>query len=100
MSRPPPPPRGAEFVEAPKAPKKMYGLNELAPKAPDKFFDRPKVRNKIWPNLLRGRGGVQGRRGGGGGGGAELFERALVPVTCWFLIRMRKGQEHTEHGLR
>ena len=64
---PQPPPNGAEVFEAPRAPKKI--------------FDWPKVPKKIWPNLLRGRGWVQG--GGGGGGrplplsGAELLKRAL-----------------------
>ena len=35
---PPPPPAGAEF---------FFGLNQLAP---EKNFDRPKARRKIWPN--------------------------------------------------
>ena len=48
----PPPPRGAEFLG--EAPKKIFGLNELAPA---KFFDRPKARKKIRPSLSRGRGG-------------------------------------------
>ena len=50
---PPPPSGGAEVLEARK---KIIGLNELAPKAPEKTFDRPKARRKIWA---------------GAGGGAE-----------------------------
>ena len=45
---PPPPPGGAEFVQAPK---KIFGLNNLAPKAAEKSFDRPEARRKIWPNI-------------------------------------------------
>ena len=54
---PPPSPSGAEFLEAPKAPKKI--------------FDWPKARKKIWPNVLR--------EGGGGAppSGAELLKGAL-----------------------
>ena len=48
---PPPPSGGAEFLEAPK---KIFGLNQLAPKAPEKVLDRPKARRKIWPDILRG----------------------------------------------
>ena len=64
---PPPPRGGAEFLEAPN---KFFALNELAPKAPEKTFDRPKARRKIWPNLLGGGGGAQrlGVFWGGGGG--------------------------------
>ena len=87
---PPPPPGGVEFLEAPKAPKNLFGLNQLAPKAPEKIFDRPKARRKIWPNYLRGGGGwwVGGSRGGGWvvwdpppppppPGGAELLSGTL-----------------------
>ena len=35
---PPPPPGGAEVLEAPKAPKKIFGLKQLLPKAPEKNF--------------------------------------------------------------
>ena len=57
----PPPPTfgGAELLEAPN---KMSGLNQLAPKVPEKIFDRPKAQRNIWPNILRG----GGSRGGGG----------------------------------
>ena len=34
----PPPPGGAEFLEAPKVPKTIFGLNSLAPKAPEKIW--------------------------------------------------------------
>ena len=40
---PHPTPSGAEFFEAPK---KISGLNELAPKVPEKIFDQPKARKK------------------------------------------------------
>ena len=48
---PPPPPAQAdpELLEASKAPKKFFGLNGLAPKAPEKIFDWPKTRRKICP---------------------------------------------------
>ena len=46
----------------PKVPKKSLGLGQLAPEAPEKTFDWPDARQKIWPNLWRG--------GGTGGGGA------------------------------
>ena len=52
--QPPPPPSAAECLEAPKAPKKIFGLNSWAPKAPETIFDRPKARKKIWPNLFGG----------------------------------------------
>ena len=59
---PPPSPRpsGAEVLEAPKAPKKNFGLNELAPNTPEKIFDQPKARGKFWPNVLGGLGGWGG----------------------------------------
>ena len=38
---------------------KIVGLNELAPKVPEKIFDWPKARKKIWPSLLR-EGGCPG----------------------------------------
>ena len=57
MGTAPLPPGGAELLEAPKAPKKVFGLNQLTPKAPEKTFDRPKARRKIGPNNLRGGGG-------------------------------------------
>ena len=60
----PPPPSGAEFQEAPKAPKKIVGLNELAPKAPEKNFDWPKIRKETGPNRLKG---GSGSRAGGVG---------------------------------
>ena len=56
LRRTPPPQGGAEFFEAPKAPKTTFGLNELAPKAPEKIFDRPKARRNICPNLWGGGG--------------------------------------------
>ena len=43
---PPPPSGGAKFLEAPKAPKKIFVLNQLAPKVP----------KTLWPNLLNGEG--------------------------------------------
>ena len=58
---PPPPPGGAEVLEA--------------PMAPEKTFDRPKAQKKIWPNLLRGRVGGVGHRPSG----AELLKGALEP---------------------
>ena len=58
---PPPPHSGVEFLKVPKAPKKIFGLKYLAPKVPEKNFDWPNARKKIWPNL-------KGRWGGGGGG--------------------------------
>ena len=65
----PPPQSGAELLQAPKALKKFFfGVNYLAPNAPEKIFDLPKARRKIWPNHLGGGGGVGGP---GGGGGAE-----------------------------
>ena len=36
----------------PKAPKKIFGVNYLAPNPPEKASDRPKARKKIWPNLF------------------------------------------------
>ena len=60
----PPPPlplSGAEFLEAPK---KIFGPNRLALKAPEKIFDRLKARRKIWSNILSG-GGGGGRMVGG-----------------------------------
>ena len=56
----------AEFSEALKAPKKIFGLSCLAPKAPEKFVDWPKVWRKIWPNVRRKGGGDRRVRGGGG----------------------------------
>ena len=47
----------------------MFGLNQLAPKVPEKMFDRPKARKTIRPNLFGGGGGVGwvgGSRGGEG----------------------------------
>ena len=38
---PPPPASGASFLEASNARKKMFALNQLAPKAPKKIFDWP-----------------------------------------------------------
>ena len=43
--------------------------------APEKAFDRPKARNKFWPNLLRGRVGGVGHRPSG----TELKKGALEP---------------------
>ena len=64
----PSPTGGAKFLEAPKALKKIFGLNKWAPKASEKIFDQPKARTKIWPNLFRGGGEWVGgsRRGRGG----------------------------------
>ena len=72
------PPSGAEFLEAPKAPKKI--------------FDWPKARSKIWPNHLKGGGGLEPPpppptvvcwasvcRGDGGGRFAQLQPSA--PMT-------------------
>ena len=83
VQTPPPPPvvlSCSEGLEAPKVQKKVMCANEVAPKVPEKVFDWPKARKKIWSNLL----------GGGGGGvvwdppppppapgGAELLEGAL-----------------------
>ena len=66
---PPPPSVGAEFLEALK---KIFGLNRLAPKAPEKIFDRPKARRKIWSNILSGLGG---------GGGIPPPIAPLTPVV-------------------
>ena len=52
---PPPPPGGAELLEVAK---KSYGLNQLAPKAPEKNCERPKALRKFGPITLEG-GGVQ-----------------------------------------
>ena len=48
-------PESLLLLEALKAPKKICGLNGLAPKAPEKFLDWPKARRKVWPHppLLR-----------------------------------------------
>ena len=46
-SSPPLPPGGAEFLETPKALKKIFGVNYLALKAPEKNFDRSKARKKL-----------------------------------------------------
>ena len=56
-SSPAPCSSGAEFLGATKAPKKTFGANQVAP---DKHFEWPKARSKIWPNHLRG-----GSEGGG-----------------------------------
>ena len=73
------PPSGAEVLEAPK---KNFGLNQLALKAPEEIFDRPKVRRKIWPNMLSG-GGVAGWVGGWvqreGGGEWVVWDPAPPP---------------------
>ena len=44
---PHPPSGGAEFLEAPKTPKKRFSLNKSALKALEKSLDRPKARRKI-----------------------------------------------------
>ena len=61
----PPPPNGAESLEAPKAPKKIS--------------DWTKARKKMWPTLVRGVWWVGGSRGGGGAppSGADLLKGAL-----------------------
>ena len=45
----PPPAGDPELLEAPKAPKKSFGLNCLASKTAEKIFDWPKTRRKICP---------------------------------------------------
>ena len=62
----PPSPGGAEFVEAPK---KIFGVNRLAPKAPENVFERPKARRKTLPNIL----------GAGGGGGMAWDDKKVLP---------------------
>ena len=47
-----PPFGGAEFLEAPKPTKKIVGLNQLTPKAPETTFDPLKAWRKFWPNIL------------------------------------------------
>ena len=69
--KPPPPTHpssGAEFLEAPKARKKICGLNQLAPKGQEKYLDW-QVGKNIAPSLFR-RGGPHPR-------GAELVQEAL-----------------------
>ena len=53
VAHPPPCPSGAELLEAPK---KILGLNYLAPKAPTKIFEWSKARKKIRPKLFLGGG--------------------------------------------
>ena len=75
--KPPPPQSGAESLEAPK---KIFGRNSLAPKAPEKIVDWPKAWKKIWPNHSKGRGGGVGAPPPPpppGPSGAELFKGAL-----------------------
>ena len=45
----PPPSGGAEFSEAPK---KIFDLNELAPKPREKSFDRPKARKQTFGPIV------------------------------------------------
>ena len=50
----PPPPSGAEFLEAPKVPKKISGLTELLLKASEKtrkYLISRRPQKKIWLNL-------------------------------------------------
>ena len=63
---PPPSPGGPEFLEVPK---KMFGLNQLAPKAPEKMFDWP---GRQFGPIFWG-GGVQG-----GGVGTRPWWLALL----------------------
>ena len=61
MGPAPPSPSGAKVLEAPK---KIVGLNQLAPKAPGNNFDRPKAPEEnltyilsVWAEWVQGRGG-------------------------------------------
>ena len=85
---PPTPPAaagGAEFADAPKAPKEIFGLNRLAP---ENVLDWPKARRRFRPNHFNGGEGGRGcsRRGGlkGGGGGwlgpASSLGPPMVPA--------------------
>ena len=87
---PSPPQSGAEFSEAPKAPKIFFGLNRSVPRAPEKIFDWPKAwRHGVGPTLKGGGGGVVG--GWVWGGGLELRRRAeLLHVGT---RRHRKAQK-------
>ena len=63
---------GSTAPEILEAPKTISGLNQLAPKAPEKKFDRPKEWKKNWPNHFR-----KAEGGGGTPCGAELLKGAL-----------------------
>ena len=43
----PPPSTDPELLEAPKAAEKFFGLNGLAPKAPEEFFDCPNTWGRV-----------------------------------------------------
>ena len=62
----PPPPRGAEVLEAPKAARKMLVLNKLSPKASEKICDWPRARRKNWAPSFEGGGGQREWVGGAG----------------------------------
>ena len=49
----PPPSGDPELLEAPKAPKQCFGLNRLAPKAPEKICDWLKTRRKQFAKSLK-----------------------------------------------
>ena len=84
--QPPPPPSGAEFLGAPKTPKKIFGLNYLATKAPQKISDWRRARKKIWPTHVGGGGGARWV------GGGETPPTTPDPQQCW-VVKWSPGQK-------
>ena len=76
------PPLNSGVFRGAKGAEETFGLNQLAPKAPEKIVDWPKAWKKIWPNLLRP---LEGGRWVGPGGAppppqwCRVVKRSPVP---------------------